>query len=101
MNLHRAKTGGCEIADSDLKRLHPYLTGAVTGYAVGMFSLTLNYIVPTYMILGLAAAWNRVATTRPPTPPAPFDLRLVRRFLALSLFFLVVLTLFVRVFFKH
>jgi hypothetical protein len=100
-NVRRAGTGGREIVDPELRRLHPYLTGAVTGYAVGMFSLTLNYIVPTYMILGLAAVWNRVAVTRPYDPPAQFDLRLVRRFLALALFFLVGLTLFVRVFFKH
>ena len=100
-NFRRAGTGGREIVDPELRRLHPYLTGAVTGYAVGMFSLTLNYIVPTYVILGLAAVWNRVAVTKPAIPPAPFDLRLVRRFLALALVFLVGLTLFVRVFFKH
>jgi O-antigen ligase len=100
-NLRRAKTGGCEIVDPELRRLHPFLTGAVTGYAVGMFSLTLNYVVPTYTILGLAAAWNRVAVTRPATPSAPFDLRLVRRFLLVALLLLVGLSLFVRVFFKH
>jgi hypothetical protein len=100
-NLSRSGSKGRQIVDPELRRLHPYLTGAVTGYAVGMFSLTLNYIVPTYMILGLVSAWNRVAVTDPATPPVPFDLSLTRRFATLALVFLVGLTLFVRVFFQH
>jgi hypothetical protein len=100
-NLSRTRRKGSAITDPELRRLHPYLTGAVAGYAVGMFTLTLNYIVPTYMILGLVSAWNRVSVTGPGAPPDPFDLRLVRRFATLALLYLVGLTVFVRIFFTH
>jgi hypothetical protein len=99
--LWRARARDREIVDPKLRRLHPYLTGAVAGYAVGMFSLTLTYIVPTYMVLGLAASWNRIAETKTAAPPITFDVRLIRRLLGSALLFLVGLTLFVRVFFNH
>jgi hypothetical protein len=47
------------VADLDLERLLPYLCGAVAGYAVGLLSLSRNYIVPTYLVVGLAHVYLR------------------------------------------
>lgn len=89
------------IRNPELSRLHPYLTGAAAGYAIGMLSLTLNYIVPTYMILALAGSFTQMANAEPPLPPARFDLRLAGRIAGIGLLFLTGLYLFVRVFFQH
>lgn len=99
--LRRMGTEGRRIVDPELRRLHPYLTGAIAGYATGMLSLTLNYIVPTYMILGLAAAFCRMTVTQPPVLATRFDLQLVGRFAGIAVLFLVGLTVFVRLFFQH
>ncbi len=52
------RIGPCmtRASDADLLRLRPYLMAIVAGYAAGMMSLSRTYVVPTYLILGLAAA---------------------------------------------
>ncbi|HMF11868.1 MAG TPA: O-antigen ligase family protein, partial [Gemmataceae bacterium] len=99
--LRSLGTNGRRIVDPELRRLYPYLTGAVAVYAVGMFTLTLNYIVPTYVVLGLATACGRMTLTRPPAPTIRFDPRLAGQFLGIAVLFLVGLTVFVRLFFQH
>jgi hypothetical protein len=100
-SLRRLGLKGRQILQPELRRLHPYLAGALAGYAVGMLSLTLNYIVPTYMMLGLAAGYCQMTPVRPPLQASRFDLRLVGRFVWISLLFLAGIYLFVRVFFQH
>ena len=46
-----------QIEDSELRRFRPYLLGIVCGYAAGIMFLSRVYIVPTYLIPGLVAAW--------------------------------------------
>jgi hypothetical protein len=53
-------------ANPTLARLRPFVLAIVVGYAGGIFSLSRNYVVPTYMILGLADAYLRVALPVPP-----------------------------------
>jgi len=93
--------GDRPVVDPELRRLHPYLTGAVTGYAVGMLTLTLNYIVPTYVILGVATAYGGMTQAQPPAQLARFDLRLAGRLVGLAVMFFLGLTIFVRLFFVH
>ena len=99
--LRSLKTESRCIIDPELRRLHPYLTGAVAGYATGMLSLTLNYIVPTYMILGIIAAYGRMTATKPSVANPRFDLQLLGRFGIVAVVFLAGITLFVRLFFQH
>jgi hypothetical protein len=99
--LRTLSAGGRRIVDPELRRLHPYLSGAVAGYAVGMFTLTLNYIVPTYVVLGLASACGRMTVAQPPAPSTRFELSLAGRLAGVAFLFLVGLTIFVRVFFQH
>jgi O-antigen ligase len=40
-----------------LSRMRSFLLSMVAGYIGGTFSLSRNYVMPTYMILGLAAIW--------------------------------------------
>lgn len=42
---------------SSLDRMRSSLLSIVAGYIAGSFSISRNYVIPTYMILGLAAVW--------------------------------------------
>src|SRR5262249_34255234 len=87
---------GRQILDPELRALYPYLAGAVTSYAVGMLTLTLCYVVPTYTVFGLAVAFLAQAATRPATPQPRFDPQLVLRLAGLGLCFLACVHVFVR-----
>jgi O-antigen ligase len=84
------------ILDPDLRRLHPYLLGLLAGYAIGMMSLTLVFILPTYTLLGAANVFFDQVRTEPPTPPAHCNARLFLGMARLSLLFLAGMYVFVR-----
>jgi O-antigen ligase len=56
------------ILNPDLRALHPIMTAALVGYAVGMGSLSLCYRLPTYTVFGLTAAYLHMTATSPPMP---------------------------------
>ena len=78
--------------------MRPYLTGMLAAYATGMLSLTLSYLLPTYTLLGLGAAYLHLAKTEPPLPEARLSPRLLGRMTVVSLFFMAGLYVFIRVF---
>ncbi len=86
------------ILDEQTERLRPYVLAITAAYAIGMLTLSRQYVVPTYMILALAAAYLRMTPVHPPLPNARFSLRLVPRIVGLSAAFLIGLHVFVRVF---
>lgn len=47
-------------------RVRTFLLAVVVGYAGGVFSLSRNYVAPTYLILGLASAFLSMARPRIP-----------------------------------
>lgn len=49
-----------------LFRLRPFLLAIFVGYTVGIFSLSRAYVQPTYMMLGLAEVYLRMAYPSPP-----------------------------------
>lgn len=44
-----------------LARMHPYLLAVLADYLVCMFSLSRNYVVTTYMMLGICTAFIRMS----------------------------------------
>jgi O-antigen ligase len=70
-------------ADPLLAALRPFVLAVLVGYAGGTFSLSRNYVVPTYLVLGLADAYLRTAVPFPP-PGAGLSWRTVGRFLVLG-----------------
>jgi putative inorganic carbon (HCO3(-)) transporter len=85
------------IVDPDMLRLRPLLLGAVAAYATGMFSLSRCYVVPTYMVLGLAAVYIRAAVPSG-VGLARWNFGLMLRLLVVGFLVLTSLYLFVRVF---
>jgi hypothetical protein len=51
------------VADPELERLHPYLMAMIVAYAVGIAFLSRSYIVPTYLLLGLAVVYLRLRSS--------------------------------------
>lgn len=56
-----------EIPDPEMRRLRAYLLGIVGGFCIGILSLSRCYIVPTYLIFGLSAAYLQHVQVQPET----------------------------------
>jgi hypothetical protein len=50
----------------ELKTAWPFVVAMVVGYAAGIYSLSRNYIVPTYLCLGVVASYLSMAMPNPP-----------------------------------
>jgi O-antigen ligase len=64
--LYRLRREGRPPRSPRLAVFPPYLLAAVVGYCGGMFSLSRNYVVPTYLCLGIAEAYLALAMPKPP-----------------------------------
>src|SRR5262249_52301436 len=99
--LHRLKRRSLRISNPEIRRLRPYLFALVASYAVGMLSLSRGYVVPTYLTLGLAAAYLRLANVRPTLPLLRVSPWLVRRLLLVSAASVVGIYCYIRVFARY
>lgn len=64
LSLIRMKKEMLEHLPPELRRFHPYCAALVVGYCVGMFSLSRNYVLPTYMIVGVSAVYVNLVCIR-------------------------------------
>jgi O-antigen ligase len=80
-----------------VQRLLPYVTAMLVGFAVSMYSLSRNYVVPTYMMLGLMTAYGHIAGSPTQSSPLRFDSLFLKRLVVGSVCFLVVIYVFVRI----
>jgi putative inorganic carbon (HCO3(-)) transporter len=87
--------------DVELRRLQPFLLAMLAAYAVGVFTLSRNYVVPTYLALGLATVYLRQVGPLPVLAPIQFSQRLVWRMAGVGLLSIVMIYLWVRVFASH
>ncbi len=95
-SLWRLRPAQTIILDPDLRRLLPPLLGMVAAYAVGMLTLSLSYVVPTYLMIGLPLAFGLVAATNPTVPPLRLDGQLAVRLIVVGIAYLAVLYAVVR-----
>lgn len=86
------------VVDEDLAKLTPVLAAAIICYGVGMLSLTRNYVIPTYLMLGLATAYMSIVRTAPEKEPICWSMRLVGRSFAASLLYLLAMQVFIKAF---
>ena len=85
------RLGGSEVPPLEprLQKLRPYILGIVAGYAAGLFSLSCNYTIPTYTVIGLAAVYTKLAEDDLGVPVARLDLPILKRLAIFGLLFLV------------
>lgn len=86
------------INDHELRQLRPYVLAILAGYAVSMLSLSRAYVAPTYLVMGLAAVWLRLADVQSLLPDVCFDGRMAKRMATASVLFLVGTYVIIRVF---
>jgi hypothetical protein len=98
-SLLRCHPSRCLYVNVEAKTMHPYITASVAAYALGMATLSICFIVPTYMILALAVAYAHIARRSFLAGPAPLtlDVPLLARFAAVGFCTLAGIYAFVRV----
>jgi O-antigen ligase len=94
--LSRLGSRQVHVLDPELRRLRPFVLTITGGYGAGLLSLSRITIVPTYMILGLGAAYLQMVTSYPPLTNTRFGARLMLRLVLVSLAFLLLSYLYVR-----
>jgi O-antigen ligase len=97
-SLYRFGVRDTMLFDADLRSMQPYVLAGVSAYAIGMLSLSICFIIPTYFMLGLSVAFTQMARRAALVPPTPlrFDLSLLSRFAAAGVFTLASIYIFVR-----
>lgn len=100
VSLYRRQWSQSRILDREQERLLPFLFGSLTALAVGMMSLSLTYMIPTYMILGLVASYVRVTPVYPPLPTVRLDDKRLGQVIIISVAFLAAMYVFVKVFLR-
>lgn len=95
-SLVRLGGRGLPPVSEALRRQRPYVLALVAGYAGGLMSLSCPYIIPTYTVLGLASVYVRLSERELGVPVARLNPALARRLAALSLAFVVVAQVAVR-----
>ena len=79
-------------------RMLPYILASLIGYVAGMLSLSRAYIVPTYLVLGVAAAAVAIATPSAIVDRCRFNSLFLQRMAFVSIAFLALTYVFIRVF---
>jgi hypothetical protein len=84
--------------DPELRRLHPFLMAMLVAYTIGICFLSRSYVVPTYMMLGLAVVYMRLRVSQAPVALPAWTFLAWPRLAGISCAFLVVSYVFVRMF---
>ena len=90
------KGGLRNLTSEPFRRLHPYLMAMVCGYSVSMLSLSRSYVVPTYLVLGVANAYCRDSQKQGIPMLVPLDKRRIGEVVLVSVLFLVAVQTFIK-----
>lgn len=55
--LYQARNYPSRNVHPELAKMRPFVFAMLAGYAAGVFSLSRDYVIPTYLILGLSSAY--------------------------------------------
>jgi len=97
-SVHRSTSSGTVMLDANLQKVQPYLLASLAAYAIGMMSLSICYVVPTYMMLALAVSYTRMArgAALVAAPPLRFDVKFLGQVAGVGVAVLGFIYLFVR-----
>jgi O-antigen ligase len=95
-SLYRLASPEVRFVNAEMGRLRPYLLAMVGAYTGGMLTLSRGYVVPTYLVLGLVAAYVSTAV-RPTLAVLHCDTRLAGRIVVVAVCSLVLIIVATRV----
>lgn len=97
-SIYRYNARASVLVNADLRTLQPYVMATVSAFALGMLSLSICYIVPTYMMLALSVAFTQMArrSALVAPPPLRLDVPLMARMASAGIGVLGVIYVFVR-----
>ncbi len=95
--LWRLRSRTFAILDPEVRRALPYVLAVVVGYAAGVLSLSRPYVVPTYLVFGLACVCGRVALAGNAAPVLAVSGRLAARLAVCSVAFLALTEVYVKI----
>lgn len=101
--FYRIKRDPIPIEHPELARMLPYIAAILAAWCMGMASLSRCYVAPTYMVVGVCAAYlNLVGYHRAvPRPLQTLNIYSVRRWAVCSIGLLACCFLFVKVFARY
>ncbi len=67
--LRASATGAATAVDSEIVKARPFVVGMAAAYAIGIYSISRNYVIPTYLLLAVVTCYARLAI---PTPPEAY-----------------------------
>jgi O-antigen ligase len=85
-----------QVTDPALRRVGPYVFAILAGYAAGMLSSSRCYMIPTYLLLGLAVVYLRLAKGDVLLPSFRVNVRTAARLAGLSALFLLAIQVYVK-----
>jgi hypothetical protein len=87
------------VIDPELERIRPFLIGAMAGYAFCIASTNHSYTVMTYEVLGLVAAYIRIAESTPSAGVGSMvlDGRTVGRLCLASAAFIIFMFIYIKI----
>ena len=99
-SIYRYNGQDSVVINNDLRTMQPYLFAGIGAFALGMMTLSICYMVPTYMMLAMSVAYTRMArrAVLVSPPPLQFDVALLTRFAAVGFCTLGSIYVFVKIF---
>ena len=98
--LWRIRRDRALVHQPRLRRIHPFVFAMVIGYAAGCYSVSRNFVIPTYMVLGIAAAF--ISMSYPITPAwCQFNEAMAKRLVIVGIVGLVFLKLFTQMMVRY
>jgi O-antigen ligase len=96
-NIRRLLRSGQYLpVSAEYRRLLPYLLAIVAGYAVSIYSISRQFVIPTYMILGIANTYFLIGMCAGLPSPVVLDMRRIRQLIFVSAGLLVLIRLQIR-----
>lgn len=97
-SLYRLREMRAWQVGRELVRFRPYLLASMSGFAASMLSLTRTYTLPTYLMLGTAAAFLDLSRIARPRRERRLNARVITSIVMVSISFLAVTYVFIRTF---
>jgi putative inorganic carbon (hco3(-)) transporter len=96
--IKRLGNDGVIFFDRTTASVRTYIFAMVCSYCAGLLSISRPYTITTYLLLGVAASYLRIAGTRASISGLQFDGRFVRVMIVTEIGVILFIYLFVRIF---